>query len=295
MVTDLITVDPRMDVFEAIGYLLKQRISGAPVVDKDRNFLGVFSEKTSMRVLVDAAYEQIPSAEVSAFANTDFGRVISEETDLLDCAQIFIDTPYRRLPVLRDGKLVGQISRRDVLTNAHVASPENQDLERMLLQCSDLLDLSDGPPEEVHGCLVSTDVRNFMHGNAKTIGEEVDLLSIAQTFLNTPYRRLPVLRNGNAGGAGQPPGPPASDASLTRSGAASRKGTALLELTAWTEVNRPSNSQRKNFAFDGGIVVSLYNSFPTSRGRSVSIRSAPSLQQIAIFLFNLRRAAIRTS
>ena len=78
MVTDLITVDPRMDVFEAIGYLLKQRISGAPVVDKDRNFLGVFSEKTSMRVLVDAAYEQIPSAEVAAFANTDFGRIISE-------------------------------------------------------------------------------------------------------------------------------------------------------------------------------------------------------------------------
>ncbi len=200
MVRDLVTLAPDTDVFEAIGHLLKNSISGAPVVDGERKYLGVFSEKTSMKVLIDAAYEQVPSTKVAAFANTDFRRVISEETDLLSCAQMFLDTPYRRLPVLRDGKLVGQVSRRDVLIHAHLVSSEVQDRDRILLQNSDALDRSDGVAEEAHGHLASTEVHNFMDVHARTIDEDVDLLSIAEIFLNTPYRRLPVLRNGQLAG-----------------------------------------------------------------------------------------------
>ena len=40
---------------------------------------------------------------------------IDEGLDLLAIARIFLDTNRRRLPVLREGKLVGQISRRDLL------------------------------------------------------------------------------------------------------------------------------------------------------------------------------------
>lgn len=195
MARNLTTLSPHADVFEAIGNLLKNRISGAPVVDDERNFLGVFSEKTSMRVLVDAAYEQLPSTEVGAFTNTDFGRVISEDTDLLHCARLFLQTPYRRLPVLRDGKLVGQVSRRDVLAAQSLIPSDAGEWERMLLQHSDEIDRSDGVPEGVHGRLSSTEVHDFMDVNARTIGEDIDLLSIAQIFLNTPYRRLPVLHD----------------------------------------------------------------------------------------------------
>jgi CBS domain-containing protein len=194
MATDLVTVSPHTDVFEAIGFLLKHSISGAPVVDPEGAFLGIFSEKSSMRVLIDAAYEQLPSTEVGSFADTTFERVISEETDLLSCAQIFIDTPYRRLPVLRGGKVVGQVSRRDVLANAQVFSASVTDRDRMLLQHSDAIDRSDGDPEQAHGRLPSTEVEHFMDVNARTIGEEVDVLSMVQIFLTTPYRRLPVLR-----------------------------------------------------------------------------------------------------
>ena len=55
MVRKLVTLTPESDVFEAIGQLLKNRISGAPVVDPEGNFLGIFSEKTSMQVLISAA------------------------------------------------------------------------------------------------------------------------------------------------------------------------------------------------------------------------------------------------
>lgn len=118
MATKLITLRPEDDALDAMRKLLQYRISGAPVVDESGNYLGVFSEKTSMNFLLDAMYEQLPSNEVRAFMNTDANRTIHEETDLLQCIQMFKSTEYRRLPVLRDGKLVGQISRRDVLNAA---------------------------------------------------------------------------------------------------------------------------------------------------------------------------------
>jgi CBS domain-containing protein len=114
----IVTLNPSADVVKAIGDLLNHHISGAPVVDSTNRFLGVFSEKTSMSVLIQAAYEQLPSTEVAAFMNTDFGRTILEDMGFLDCARLFRETPYRRLPVLRGGKLVGQVSRRDLLRNS---------------------------------------------------------------------------------------------------------------------------------------------------------------------------------
>ncbi len=114
MVTRLVTLRPEMDVLEAVQRLLKNRISGAPVVDAEGNYLGIFSEKCSMHVLLDAAYEQLPSNEVRLFMDTD-AQTIDPDTHLLSIAQVFLLTSFRRLPVLEDGKLIGQVSRRDVI------------------------------------------------------------------------------------------------------------------------------------------------------------------------------------
>ncbi len=114
MTKKLVTLSPEMDVIDAVSKLLRNRISGAPVVDGDGYYLGVFSEKCSMHAILDAAYEQLPSTQVRAFMDTD-AQTIEPETHLLSIAQVFLLTPFRRLPVLEDGKLVGQVSRRDVL------------------------------------------------------------------------------------------------------------------------------------------------------------------------------------
>lgn len=114
MVTRLVTLRPEMDVIEAVQRLLKNRISGAPVVDANGKYLGIFSEKCSMHVLLDAAYEQLPSNEVRVFMDTG-AQTIEPDTHLLSIAQVFLLTSYRRLPVLESGKLVGQVSRRDVI------------------------------------------------------------------------------------------------------------------------------------------------------------------------------------
>jgi len=144
MVTRLVTLSPQMDVFEAIGLLLKHRISGAPVIEEDRRFVGVFSEKCCMRVLVDAAYDQIPTTKLYAFMDTE-ARTVTEETDLLTIAQIFKDTTARRLPVLRDGILLGQISRRDVLKAAHQLNAFAPSRETALLYLSSIFERQQAP------------------------------------------------------------------------------------------------------------------------------------------------------
>ncbi len=134
MVTKLITLTPDMDVLEAIGMLLKHRISGAPVVDSKNRVLGVFSERCCMDVLIKASYEQLPSSQIFPFVDTE-ARCITEDTDLLTMAQIFQSNATRRLPVVsEEGYLLGQISRRDLLQaenknlKFHTTIPQDQNL-----------------------------------------------------------------------------------------------------------------------------------------------------------------------
>lgn len=114
MVTKLITLDPEMDAFEAIDVLLQNRISGAPVVDAAGNYLGVFSERCCISLLLSSAYDGAPTSTIRPFIDAD-APTISPETDLLTIAQTFLSTTTRRLPVLEGGRLVGQVSRRDLL------------------------------------------------------------------------------------------------------------------------------------------------------------------------------------
>jgi CBS domain-containing protein len=197
MATRLITLTPEMDVFEAIGYLLKHRISGAPVIGPDLMYRGVFSEKTSMKVLVDSAYDQLPTTRVQSFMNTDPRRLISDDTDLHTVMQMFLDTPYRRLPVLYDGRLLGQVSRRDALRaqNQIARYLDPKENEHAILKLSFPEDYASEESESPASKLQSLEVASFMDRTARTISPETDLFSIAHIFLSTPYRRLPVLED----------------------------------------------------------------------------------------------------
>ncbi len=144
MVTRLVTLGPGMDLFQAIGLLLKHKISGASVVDEQRNYLGVFSERCCMSAILKSAHDGVPTARVENFMDTD-APTITEETDLLSIAQEFLVTHARRLPVLRDGKLVGQISRRDVLRATHNMMAHAPDREAALLYLSSLMDRAQAP------------------------------------------------------------------------------------------------------------------------------------------------------
>jgi len=114
MKTKLVTLSPEDSVHDAIQTLLKHSISGAPVVDEEGKLVGMFSERSCMKVLLADAYHEMPKAHVGTYMLEDL-ITITENTGLLEIGQIFLGKSLRRLPVLRDGRLVGQVSRRDVL------------------------------------------------------------------------------------------------------------------------------------------------------------------------------------
>ncbi len=110
----LVTLRPDMDMIAAMYLLLKHRVSGATVVDQEDRVLGVLSEKDCLRMFANGAYNELPSAHVSDYMSRTL-TTIAPDTDLFTIAGIFLKSAFRRLPVVKDGKLVGQVSRRDVL------------------------------------------------------------------------------------------------------------------------------------------------------------------------------------
>lgn len=114
MVTKLFTVRAEEDVFDAIEVLLKRRVSGAPVVDGHHNLVGMLSEKDCIKALIGAVYDQTPTLRVGS-AMTVGLVTVQEHTDLLTVATLFLNKPFRALPVVRGSRLVGIIGRRDLL------------------------------------------------------------------------------------------------------------------------------------------------------------------------------------
>ncbi len=148
MTTKLVTLKPEMDVFHGINVLVKNRISGAPVVNDDGELLGVFSEKSCMQVLIGAAYEGLPTNQIQAFMNST-PQTICETTQVMSIAQMFLTTPLRRMPVMRDKQLVGLVSRRDVIAAAAKVEQVTRDRESTLLYLSALQKEGGSPPSKL--------------------------------------------------------------------------------------------------------------------------------------------------
>ncbi len=114
MAKHLITFSPDMNVYAAIDTLLKNKISGAPVVDENGEIIGMLSEIDCMHTILEASYYNTPGALVADLMSTKV-TTVDANMSIVSLAEKFINNSYRRYPVVEDGKLVGQISRRDVL------------------------------------------------------------------------------------------------------------------------------------------------------------------------------------
>lgn len=118
-VNDLITFRPDQTVEEAIDIIIEKRISGAPVLDANGKLVGMLSEKDCLRIIVDQAYHNLPieSKKVSDYMTADV-KTVSPDSDVVSAANQFLHTAIRRMPVVENGVLKGQISRRDILRAA---------------------------------------------------------------------------------------------------------------------------------------------------------------------------------
>ena len=114
MATQLVTFTPDLNIHQAIHVLLDKRISGAPVVDEAGKLVGVLSKKDCLKIVYSTAYHQDRGGPVSEYMSTDV-HTLDETVDVAVAAEHFVHSTYRRFPVVRDGKLVGQVSRHDIL------------------------------------------------------------------------------------------------------------------------------------------------------------------------------------
>jgi len=119
------TFTPDMDVLSAIHHMLEAKISGAPVIDNHGNMVGFLSEKDCMQVALNAGYQQSGAAgRVSEFMTVGV-QCIDVETPIIEVAELFLKGSFKRFPVVMDNRLVGTITRQNVLSAlAYISAPE---------------------------------------------------------------------------------------------------------------------------------------------------------------------------
>ena len=116
---EIITFRPEQKVEEVIQTLIKYKISGGPVVNNNNELVGVISEGDCLKQISESRYYNMPMEQ-----HTVENRMVKDvETidgnmNIFDAANKFLESKIRRFPIVENGKLVGQISQKDVLKAA---------------------------------------------------------------------------------------------------------------------------------------------------------------------------------
>jgi len=114
MARTLYTFLPSDNIHSAVETLLEKHLSGAPVLNEDGELVGIISKKDCLKVVYAASYHQEWGGRVDEFMHSDV-QTIASGTDIIEAADLFVGSSYRRFPVMQQGKLIGQISRHDIL------------------------------------------------------------------------------------------------------------------------------------------------------------------------------------
>ena len=114
MTRKVVKLRPEMEILRAVHELIDGRVSGAPVVDDRGTTVGMLTERDCMKVVLNAAYHQEHGGLVKEFMATDI-EVMDPDLSIVDAAKKFYENTYLRYPVVDDGRLIGVISRSDVM------------------------------------------------------------------------------------------------------------------------------------------------------------------------------------
>ena len=116
MTRKLISFSPKQPLNEVIQILISKGISGGPVLDENGSLIGVISEGDCLKQVVRGKYNNSPEmmGVVEEYMTADPVTVGPNE-NIFEIARLFLKLRLRRFPVLDNGKLVGQISQRDVM------------------------------------------------------------------------------------------------------------------------------------------------------------------------------------
>ncbi len=126
MTKKLITFGPGQSIYQVMEIFAKQRISGGPVINEKNELVGIISEADCMKSISESRYFNMPILDkrVEKYMTTGIS-TIEHNVNIFDAASHFHKAKRRRLPVLKNGKLVGQISRKDIVVAALKLQSQN--------------------------------------------------------------------------------------------------------------------------------------------------------------------------
>jgi len=111
MVKDVITIDPDFSLEDAIKVLIDKKISGMPVVDKNNGIVGIISEKDILNFVFSGNLGNTKVKEAMSKNITSF----NPEDGIDKIALAIGEKQFRRVPIIENGKVVGIVSRRDII------------------------------------------------------------------------------------------------------------------------------------------------------------------------------------
>jgi CBS domain-containing protein len=116
MLKNPVTARPELTVYEAALRILEHKVSGLVVVDERKALMGMLSELDCLRVILSGVYndEGIGAALVGDVMTREV-EVQHPHDDIVDVATSMLDHKHRRRPVVQDGRLVGQVTCRQIL------------------------------------------------------------------------------------------------------------------------------------------------------------------------------------
>lgn len=119
MTENLVTFREHENIMDVMEKLIKHGISGGCVVNEKMELLGMISEGDCMKQISDSRYYNMPMTDLTVgkrmIKNVE---TIDGNMNVLEAARKFTELKFRRFPIVEEGKLVGQISQRDVLKAA---------------------------------------------------------------------------------------------------------------------------------------------------------------------------------
>ncbi len=126
MTKNLITFRPEQSMEEVVDSLINNKISGGPVVNAKNELVGIISEGDCIKHISDSRYYNMPM-EDNRIENCMVKNVetIDGDMNIFDAANKFLNDKRRRFPIIKDGKLVGQISQKDVLKATIMMKSQN--------------------------------------------------------------------------------------------------------------------------------------------------------------------------
>jgi CBS domain-containing protein len=116
MLTNPVRVRSNDNVLDAMQVIIDNKVSGVCVVDDDQNLVGILSELDCLRAALGAIYNNTNIGQVREFMASDNLVVAHPNEDIVDVAQDMLLKNKRRRPVVEDGKLIGQITCRQLLS-----------------------------------------------------------------------------------------------------------------------------------------------------------------------------------